>query len=116
MGFPAGPAARQLQMSGGDERKAAEYLVHAAHPKPPGDEWNHPECPVCVREAENVRVAHLNAPSLTNMLGRIRSRNSDEGDKEPHEQPRRGSVSAMLRRPSISAALARMTTRDVDPK
>ena len=116
MGFPRSVAARQLHLSGGDPKRAAEYLVHAAHPKTRGGEaFSHPDCPVCVRELNNVRISEQRRPSLAGMLDRVRSRGekSDDGQDAP-EPNRRGSVSAMLRRPSISAALARMRTRDVE--
>lgn len=113
MGFPRGLSERQLGACGGNVKQAAEYMVHAAHPPgPKEDQWNHPDCPICVREANNVRIANARAPSLGNVLERIRSRDSAGKEHEPTHE-RRGSVGAMLRRPSISAALARMTSRDV---
>jgi hypothetical protein len=116
MGFPRALAARQLHLSGNDPKKAAEYLVHAAHPRQTGSEaFSHPDCPVCVREMENIRIAEGRRSSVSGLLDRVRSRNSDAGDLEPHDA-RRGSVGAMLRRPSISAALARMTTRDIEKR
>lgn len=117
MGFPRKLAERQLTACHGDVQQAAEYMVHAAHPPGPSeDQWNHPDCPICVREANNVRIANARRTSFTDVLARIRSRES-AGDKQEEQQDRqrerRGSVGAMLRRPSISAALARMTSRDV---
>lgn len=130
MGFPRRLAERQLSSCNGNVQQAAEYMVHAAHPPgPKEDMWNHPDCPICVREKNNVAIAEARAPSLGNVLQRWRSRDSAsaKADKEKDkdgaaatttegEQPaleRRGSVGAMLRRPSISAALARMTSRDL---
>lgn len=112
MGFPRGLSERQLSACNGNVKQAAEYMVHAAHPPcPKEDLWNHPDCPICVREANNVRIANARAPSLGNVLERIRSRDS-AGEPVQTQHERRGSVGAMLRRPSISAALARMTSRD----
>jgi hypothetical protein len=112
MGFPRNLADRQLHLSNGDVTRAAESLVHAAHPRTSsGEAFSHPECPVCVRELENIRISEARRPTIAGMLHRVRSNDADHD--EPHAA-RRGSVSAMLRRPSISAALARMTTRDVE--
>lgn len=117
MGFPRGPASRQLSMSNNDVRAAAEALVHAAHPKDPSDPYNHPECPICVREKNNVRVAEGRRNSVSAAIHRVTSRNTDgsEPDQAPGEA-RRGSVSAMLRRKSVAEGLRRMTTRDVGRK
>ena len=117
MGFPRSLAERQLHLSGGDRQKAAEYLVHAAHPRMSGaDAFSHPDCPVCVRELNNIHIAEGRRSSIAGMLDRVRSRNSDAGHDMHPTDARRGSVGAMLRRPSISAALARMTTRDIEKR
>lgn len=114
MGFPRGLSERQLSACGGNVKQAAEYMVHAAHPPAPKeDQWNHPDCPICVREANNVRIANARRPSFGGVLERMRSRDSSGKDQHEPTHDRRGSVGAMLRRPSISAALARMTSRDV---
>ncbi|GMK59689.1 hypothetical protein CspeluHIS016_0802950 [Cutaneotrichosporon spelunceum] len=113
MGFPRGPAERQLSMSNNDVRVAAEALVHAAHPKDPTDPYNHPECPICVREKNNVRIAEGRRSSISAAIHRVTSRS--EGEERPADA-RRGSVSAMLRRKSVVDGLKRMTTRDVGHK
>lgn len=116
MGFPRGPAQRQLSFCNNDVRAAAEALVHAAHPKDSSDPYNHPECPICVRETNNIRVAEGRRSSVSAAVHRVTSRGgkSDDGH-EPEQMPgeRRGSVSAMLRRKSVVEGLRRMTTRDV---
>ncbi|CAK9785187.1 unnamed protein product [Cutaneotrichosporon oleaginosum] len=115
MGFPRGPAERQLSMSNNNVRAAAEALVHAAHPKDPADPYNHPECPICVREKNNVRIAEGRRSSVSAAIHRVTSRNEGDEDQQPHDL-RRGSVSAMLRRKSVAEGLRRMTTRDVGRK
>lgn len=116
MGFPRGPASRQLSMSNNDVRAAAEALVHAAHPKDPSDPFNHPECPICVREKHNVSVAEGRRSSISAALHRVTSRNTDDGADQAPGDARRGSVGAMLRRQSVVEGLRRMTTRDVGNK
>ncbi|KAL1410480.1 hypothetical protein Q8F55_004493 [Vanrija albida] len=114
MGFPRNLAHRQLHLSRGNVKAAAESLVHSAHMANVGatskDAWNHPDCPICVRESNNVSIAEGRRSSVAEALGRVRSRN--DGPPEPSDR-RRGSVGAMLRRPSVAAALQRMSTRDV---
>lgn len=107
MGFPHGPAKRQLALTNGNVQKAAESLVHAAHGTTHWD--SHPDCPICVREQENVRVAEGRRPSLS----RVRSAGHPADGENKDEAPRRGSVSAMLRRPSVADALRRMKSNDV---
>ncbi|WOO79112.1 uncharacterized protein LOC62_02G002648 [Vanrija pseudolonga] len=115
MGFPRNLAQRQLHLSRGNKKAAAESLVHSAHMANVSvsskDAWNHPDCPICVRESENVRISEGRRGSVAEALGRVRSRGGD-GVPEPTDR-RRGSVGAMLRRPSVAAALQRMSTRDV---
>ncbi|BEI85615.1 hypothetical protein CcaverHIS002_0510160 [Cutaneotrichosporon cavernicola] len=115
MGFPRGPAERQLNMSNNDVRAAAESLVHAAHPKDSTDPYNHPECPICVREKNNVRIAEGRRSSVSAAIHRATSRGGEGDDQQPIDG-RRGSVGAMLRRKSVVEGLRRMTTRDVGHK
>ncbi|RSH88039.1 uncharacterized protein EHS24_000564 [Apiotrichum porosum] len=121
MGFPRGPATRQMQITNGNVQGSAEALVHAAHGT---TEWGgHPDCPICVRETENVRISEGRRLSVSDALHRITSRGkSQEGEAEHGwgnraagdgtSGGRRGSVGAMLRRASVAEGLRRMTTRD----
>lgn len=131
MGFPPRQAKHELEVADGDVRRAAENMVHAVHG---AKDWDHPDCPVCVREKHVVEWAEgkgRRSSSLAAQLSRITSRGTETVDESPFEDggdgagatrngqeagspppARRGSVSAMLRRPSIAEALRRMKSRE----
>lgn len=118
MGFPPRQSSHELSVTDGNVRRAAENMVHATHG---AKDWNHPECPVCIRETRATEWAEgkgRRRSSLAGTLGRITSRGGDV-DESPFEDGdapnRRGSVSAMLRRPSVAEALRRMKSREARP-
>ncbi|KAL1407235.1 hypothetical protein Q8F55_006652 [Vanrija albida] len=129
MGFPARAAKIQLKRSDNNPTDAAEHLVHVAH-KPDtgagGDPWGHPECPVCVRHSQQANAAenlhdyklehgkgvgnaiHSGAHSIGDALTSAVRKLGIGKDKEEGQtgsDGRRGSVGAMLRRPSIKRGL-----------
>ncbi|KAL1406621.1 hypothetical protein Q8F55_008327 [Vanrija albida] len=136
MGFPRDVSKRQLQLCHGNVKQASEILVHNAHS---GEE--HPECPVCTRSGEHrsSRLATNANPSgsrmnfsgglvPTSLLGTSPTRSAkpaahpvtlpDVDDEHADRAPGGsggGSVSAMLRRPSVADAIKRMTSRDAAP-
>lgn len=128
MGFPARAAKIQLKRSDNNPTDAAEHLVHVAH-RPDtgagGNPWGHPDCPVCVRHTQQANAAenlhdynlehgkgvgnaiHSGAHSIGDALtNAVRKLGIGKGDKqESSSDARRGSIGAMLRRPSIKKGL-----------
>lgn len=123
MGFPPRQASHELSITNGDVRKAAENMVHQVHG---AKDWNHPDCPVCVRErtaAEWAEGKGRRRSSLAAQISRVTSRGTAPADDSPFAEDgedrapgaRRGSVGVMLRRPSIAEALRRMKSREARP-